>query len=512
MDRSSCPARRLLLALLVLTLLAPTPRLAAADDHALTARIDHWITAGLRANHVTPVPRADDAEFIRRVFLDLAGRIPSILEVRDFLDDDRRDKRRLWVERLLAGDRYAEHFANVWRATLLPTTPDTEEPAYAQSFEAWLRNRLRRNVGYDVLVREILTGSGRDDGSSPGAFYQANENKPTNLAANTSRLFLGVNLQCAQCHAHPFARWTRTQFWEYAAFFADVGAPEPTKAGAASLEIPGTGKTVRARFPLGKVLEVEEGVTPRVALAKWMTAADNPFFARAAVNRVWAYFFGLGLIEPLDETGPANPPSHPELLDELARAFASHHYDLKYLVRAIVASQAYQRTSAVAKGKEADVRLLGYMPLRALSAEQLFDTLAAATEYREPTSVTRRGDGEPLSARAVFRAQFRRAGKRTEPTTTVLQALFLMNGKFMAAATSLEGNRTLATIAEASATSTARQVDTLFLVALSRRPRPKEAARLIRYVERGGPSGDRKKALADVFWALLNSSEFSINH
>jgi hypothetical protein len=244
-----------------------------------------------------------------------------------------------------------------------------------------------------------------------------------------------------------------------------------------------------------------------------MTAANNPFFARAAVNRVWSYFFGVGLVEPVDDLSSGNPPSHPELLDELARQFAAHRYDLTFLIRAIVASRAYQLTSTVADGKPGDVRQFARMPLRGLSAEQLFDSIAEAVEYREPEPFPRRTfPGVPPTPRALFLAKFRGAGKRTEPTTTILQALFLMNGKFMAEATSPQGNRTLATVAESAATNTARRVETLFLVVLSRKPRPEEAARMIRYVERGGATGDRKKALADVFWALLNSTEFCLNH
>jgi hypothetical protein len=186
-----------------------------AEDgaRALAGRIDHWVGAKWAANKVRPVPRADDAEFIRRVYLDLAGRIPSILEVRDFLDDDRPDKRQIWVDKLLAAETYGRHFANVWRAAWLSDAPDERADALAPGFEAWLRERLGANAGYDAMAREVLTSTPQA-GSGPYAFAQANEQKAENLAGSTARLFLGVNLGCAQCHAHPFARWSRNQFWE----------------------------------------------------------------------------------------------------------------------------------------------------------------------------------------------------------------------------------------------------------------------------------------------------------
>jgi hypothetical protein len=230
-----------------------------------------------------------------------------------------------------------------------------------------------------------------------------------------------------------------------------------------------------------------------------MTAADNPFFARAIANRMWTYFFGIGLVEE----GAEEPhPAHKELLDELARELVAHKYDLKFLIRAIVASQAYQRTSAVSHPTQ-DAARFARMPLRGLSPEQLFDSLAEATEYRDT--------GNFRAARGQFLSRFAAQEKQVEHQTSILQALYLMNNEFIAARTSLENNRTLANLAE-QRTSTARKVESLYLVVLSRKPAPEESARFVRYVEKGGPSGNPKKALADVFWVLLNSPEFVLNH
>lgn len=518
--------------LLVLSLgafiLALTPAANAADKDvkALAATIDARIAAAWDKD-VKPATRADDAEFFRRVHLDLAGRIPSVTEVRDFLDDDRPDKRRLWVDRILQADAsdssyrhaYVNHFANVWRAWLLAQT--NQQVQFQQpALETWLRNRLKANVGYDRLVRELLTQptAGNQGGAtegSAGVFFQANQNKPENLAGSTARLFLGVKLECAQCHNHPFAKWTRTQFWQFAGFFTDV-TPQGRQGQAGKrgeIKVPGQDKVVRAAFLDGKEPRWKDESSTRPTLVEWMTAADNPYFARALANRLWTYFFGAGLDNLAEGANEDSPASHKELLDELARQFVSHGYDLKFLIRAIVASQAYQRTSAVSHPSQKTPRLFERMPLRGLSPEQLFDSLAEATEYGDSGGANPRGffPGGQRSARGQFLAKFVAQEHKTDYQTSILQALYLMNNEFIADRISPQKNRTLATLAEQH-TSTARKIESLYLVALSRKPLPAESARLVKYVEKGGPEGDPKKALADVFWVLLNSPEFLLNH
>jgi hypothetical protein len=506
--------------LLTLTLgalfLARAAQAADKDVQALAARIDAQIAAAW-GKDVKPAPRADDAEFFRRIHLDLAGRIPSVTEIRDFLDDDRPDKRRLWVERILQSDAddpsyrsaYVDHFSNVWRDWLLAQTGQQgqlQQPELA----AWLRKRLGDNVGYDEMVRELLSqpldGNGRrgPDGSDGSAlvFYQANELKPENLAGSTARLFLGVKLECAQCHNHPFDKWTTNQFWQLAGFFTDV-TPQgrqgpPDQRG--QIKIPNKDKVVRARFLDGKEPQWKGKTGTRPTLAEWMTAADNPYFAPALVNRLWAYFFGVGLAEPPEGTADDTPASHKELCDELAREFIAHQYDLRFLIRAITASQAYQRTSAVSHPSQKNPRLFARMPLRGLSPEQLFDSLAQATEYQDA----------PQGPRGQFLSQFGAQQQKTDYQTSILQALYLMNDDFIADRTSAEKNRTLATLAE-QRTSTARKIESLFLVVLSRKPQQSESQRFVKYVE-ASRAGGAKKALADVFWVLLNSPEFILNH
>ena len=205
-----------------------------------------------------------------------------------------------------------------------------------------------------------------------------------------------MKLECAQCHNHPFDKWTRNQFWQFASFFTDVTPPgrpgQPRRRG--EIKIPGQDKMVQARFLDGKEPQWKDKTGTRPTLAEWMTAADNPYFARAIVNRTWAYFFGVGLADPADGTSEDSPASHKELRDDLARQLVAHHYDLKFLIRAIIASQAYQRTSALSHPSQKASRLFVRMPLRGLSPEQLFDSLAVATEY---------GDSDTAASQGFFR-------------------------------------------------------------------------------------------------------------
>ena len=293
-----------------------TPRPA----ESLSARIDQLLGQYWNKKHVEPAPRADDAEFLRRISLDLAGRIPRVAEVRDFLADSAPDKRQRLIEQLLDDPLYVNHFTNVWRAILLSQASAPNLRPLTPYLEAWLKPKVRNNVPYNVMVRELitmplgdrLTSSSMPSGApTPLAFYQANELKPEVLASAASRIFLGVNLECAQCHNHPFADWKQDQFWQFAGFFAGVQRLRPDNTMAAApeqierreLTIPGTDRVVPARFLDGSSPNWSAAALPREALADWMTAPQNRYFARAAVNRLWAQFFGSGIVEPLDELG-----------------------------------------------------------------------------------------------------------------------------------------------------------------------------------------------------------------
>jgi hypothetical protein len=503
----------------------------AADPTPLSAKIDRHIEASWKANGLTPAPLADDAEFLRRAYLDLAGHIPAVSEVRDFLADQSPDKRSKLIDRLLDGPGFVQHFGTLWRREWLPQTLSNPQlQFFGAQFEPWIRDRLRNNTSYDKIVREMLTvppsgpmNTGVFDANMVGltAFLQVNELKPENVAAATSRLFLGIKLECAQCHDHPFETYSRQQFWEFASFFAGLQPVNPRlgRVPAEAIEIraltiPGLEKKVSAKFLDGKEPKFQDKVSSRVTLMDWMTAKGNPYFARNAVNRMWANFFGVGIIDPLDEPSK-NPPSHPELLDEMAKDFAASGYDVKRLIRAIVNSRAYQRSSASpAASSNSTDRTFARMQVRGLTPEQLFDSIVLATGYRGELPQPQRQFVSPNSPRGEFLAKFASTERLSEVQTSILQALTLMNGKFIGDLTSLDQGKSelLVGVISSPFFDTRQKIETLFLATVSRYPRENELQKLIAYVEKGGTSGDSNKAMTDVYWALLNSSEFAFNH
>jgi hypothetical protein len=528
---------------------AKDPAASTRDAQALAARIDKYIADGWNAAHAEPAPPADDAEFLRRAYLDLVGRIPSVTEARTFLKDNRPDKRERLVEKLLDSPRYVTHFVNVWRSLLLPEADTSFQVRFlVPTFETWLRKQFAKNASYDQMVRDLMTtpvgpdtmqglyGERTQGEATPIAFYLAKDIKPENVAAATSRLFLGVRLECAQCHNHPFAAWKREQFWGYTAFFAGLQRQAQGDFATAAREItdrrevsiPGTEKIVQAAFLDGSEPQWKYKVSSRTTLADWITSPKNPYFARATVNRTWAYFFGTGLVDPVDEmVGGDSTCSHPELLDELARELVAHQFDLKFLMRAITRSKAYQLSSVTTHESQNDPRLFAKMTVRGMTPEQLFDSVAQATGYQDgPAPDPRNQPFGNQNARAEFLTKFgRQADKPTEVQTSILQALSLMNGQLIATATSLERSETLAAVADAPFLDTPGRVEALYLATLSRRPTSKELARVVRFLdaavagEHGKPAPSRAEveqrtghALADVFWALLNSGEFILNH
>jgi hypothetical protein len=485
------------------------------DAPALAARIDELIDRRLVKDGIPPAPSADDAEFFRRLSLDLNGRIPSLTQLADFLDDTRPDKRRLWIDELLNGPDnaplYVQHFTTFWRRQLLAQTP-VQPDAVVAPLEGWLRKQVQANTPYDRLARGVLT-----DAEAEG-FFVANENKAENLASRTARLFLGVRLECAQCHDdRSGGTWKRTQFWELAAFFTGlrreqggssqvVSAPRAQKAGPARIRVGDSNIWVETRFPDGGRPDWQGDVTPRQALAGWVVRRDNPWFARAAVNRLWHYFFGVGLIDPVDGLGTAdNPPSHPELLDELARQLVAHDFDLQFLIRAITGSRTYQRSGRQTDPRQAEPRRFARAATRALTPEQLYDSLVLATGYRP-----QRAKGAAESPRAEFLAPF--DDPNSQPVdfqASIQQALMMMNGKFTQEATRSPRATTVAAVIDNKRPRPlARRIEDLYLVTLSRKPRPEETQRLLNYAA----TGDEKQALRDILWALLNSTEFVLNH
>lgn len=495
-----------------------------SDVDRVTAEIDRQIHARLEAAGIQPAGRARDAEYLRRVWLDIAGRIPPAGDVQDFIEDQNPQKREQVVEKLLSGSGYIVNFARMWRTAMLPEgDTDFQIRFLRPGFEIWVREQLTDDVPLDEMVRRLLTvpiANAARQQVTPAAFYQAKQLKPELLGATTARTFLGLRIECAQCHDHPFDEWSQRQFWSFAAFFATVQGQNPNARGleaglralfgTKTLTIPGTREQVEPTFPGGEKAEIGPGKGPRDALAAWMTARDNPWFARAAANRIWAHHFGVGIVDPVDDFSPNNPPSHPELLDFLGHELAAHDFDVRFLIRAITRSQAYQRTSALeAAASEADGGLFARMQVKGMTGEQFYDSVAQAVGVRNSFDPNSTILGSEKSA---FVQSFSDSlSSPTERQKSVLQALVMMNGIVVTRATGLENSFTLRAVSEYPLFDSAECVEALFVATLSRRPTAQESARFVKYVDSGGATGERSAALSDVFWALLNSNEFSLN-
>jgi len=514
---------------------ATTGQVVADDARNLADRIDRHLESRWQADGIVPAAPADDAEFLRRVSLHIGGRIPTVSEARRFLREASPEKRTALVTELLDSPQYLTNFSNFWRQVMMPEgNTDFQARAQLPGFEAWLRQHLSRNTHYDAIVRELLTvplDTGRPmnsplDGmgtATPLGFFQSKQVKPENLAAATSRMFLGLRIECAQCHDHPQDVWKRQQFWGYAAFFAGIERVDRNEEFVGrvkevfdrrelTIPDPEVDRVVQATFLDGASPQWRTRVSSRRELADWITSKKNPYFARATVNRLWGHFMGVGFVNPVDDFSGTNPPSHPELLDEIAADFAAHDFDLKYLIRAITQTRAYQLSSRKSDASQDQPQQFARMTVQGLSGEQLFDSLASAVGFFEPTQ-QQNAVFAPMGPRAEFLELFAPDNhSATERQTSILQALALMNGQFTTTATSLENSATLAAIVEFPWMKDADRIETLYLATLSRKPRDEELSRLTRYVASGGPSQSQKSALADVFWALLNSSEFLFNH
>lgn len=506
-----------------------------ANDEArvLAARIDEIIFGTIDKAGVKPAPLADDATFLRRAALDITGKVPVVSEARKFLQDRGPEKRAQAIDKLLEAPGYVNNFTALWVDLLVPeANQDFQKRYFILGMHQWLRKQFAANAPYDKMVRELVAlpmnarqdemyfqrfteGSGT---ASPMGFYLAKSAKAEDLAASTARLFLGQRLECAQCHDHPFGKWKREEFWSQAAFFAGMPkvrqdfffGPIQEVSDRREMTIPNTERVAQARFLDGQTPRWKFKVGARQTLADWMTAKDNPFFARAIANRMWAHFFGVGIVEPVDDMTDDNAPSHPEVLDLLAKEFAAHDFDLKFLIRAITLTRAYQ-LSSVAEGKPADPRLFARMAVKGLTAEQLFESLSVATGLRDNVPLQQRiySFGTP---RQQFMERFGDQEKRTEYHTSIPQALTMMNNQLINTATNPDQGEVLGAISASPFMTREGKIEALFLAALSRKPKPDEAKKFAAYVERGGATENEKKALADVFWALLNSTEFKFNH
>lgn len=483
---------------------------------AMVHRIDDLIARRLAAEGVQPAPQSSDAEFLRRVYLDLTGVTPRVAEVREFLADDSADKRERLIDRLLNSPAHATHLTNTWRRIMLPGGMNLEQINNVVGVQNWLRRQFVENLRYDNMVSELLVAT-EGDQTGPALYYTSLDLAPEKLAGSTARIFLGLQIECAECHDHPFDRWTQEDFWGYAAFFAQLEREEDRRGmsmlriadkSTGEVRLPNTETAVAPHYPGGDEPDPGELGTRRVKLAIWMASRDNPYLARAAVNRVWGQLLGRGLVEPVDDLGPHNPASHPELLDELADYFVDSGFNLRELYRTLTQTQTYQRTSEWTTQPAPPAELFARMPLKALSGDQLYDSLNRILN-RTPAQAA----GSPLldPQRQAFVARVESTGRSPlDYEAGVLQALTLLNGADIAEATDGQRSPLLGGV-DAPWLTGEERIEALFLATLSRPPTEEERRACLASLENRSP-GERGKQLGDVLWALLNSAEFAFNH
>lgn len=499
-------------------------------DLELAAWIDHRFAQEYQPAGLKPAAAVDDATFLRRVYLDLQGRVPTVAQVRDFVAEQGSLKRPNCVERLLTSDsqpdrfarRSSEHLARVWRRVLVPA--GSPNPGMAMQLEPWLSRQFADNVPFDQVARKLLEAAppsmaapGQpppDSAAGPDAaavaFQQAVGIAPENLTSAYARVFLGIRLNCAQCHDHPLADWKRTDFWGMAALLSRGDAQPGSLASAPTIKPATEDVTYQAKLLWAKapLKDMPADKTPRELLADWMVSPDNPNFAATAVNRVWQYLCGQGLAGSVDDLDRVSPAER-QVLDDLGRLFVAAGYDLRWLIGGICKSRVYQQ--AVAKqADEPQQDAFVHRPLKTLLPEQVFDSLEQALGL----PVARADDSPRFNGeRDQFVARMNESAPDT-PTDYkggIPQALMLMNGKLTADATSLETSRTLRAIVEAPFLKTDAKIETLYLATLTRKPRQEEALFLLQHVNGKSTDQDRKQAYAEILWGLLNSPEFVLS-
>lgn len=486
----------------------------------ITKLIDDAVQKRLDTAKVPASPLASDAEFLRRVFLDIAGVIPPVERVTAFLDSTDPDKRAKLIDELLASPEYARRMTDIWKALLLPNTAASARQKH-EPMTQWLNAAFTANKRLDVLAREILTSNGLQEENGAVTFFITHESVDE-ITDRVARVFLGVQIQCAQCHKHPFGDWTQTEYWGMAAFFTKVklvfvndakGQRSGAKEDAASkskplLMVPPSMKTVPPTYLRGEQPKLPAEAPALPALADWITSPKNPYFARAGVNRVWHHFFGRGLVNPVDDMTADNAASHPELLTGLAEEFAASGFDLKHLIRGICNSKTYQRTSKPAVGNATDKTLYSHMAVKVMTPFQLSDSLESVFSLANnektppPTDATRKVKAGERSRFATF-FMGEDDPDPTEYQAGIPQALYLMNaGHHYSIARSANE-----TVGRKKTTEAA--IETFFLATYSRPPTEREAKAMLAYVTK---ATDKRSAYHDVLWALINSTEFVSNH
>lgn len=488
--------------------------------------IDRLVTARLKQLGIPPSAVCDDATFIRRVTIDITGRLPTLEETQAFLADADPNKRDRLVDRLVDSPGYAEYFANKWSAVLRNKRRNGNDVPYTYRFHAWIRDSLAANVPYDQFVRGVLTASGDAETYPPVAWYREVATSSEQME-DTAQLFLGMRLACAKCHHHPFERWSQQDYYGFEAFFTQVGRkvsrfnPQTNipdmvylKGNVPSATNPRTQQPVKPTGLGGQPLDIPAWEDARHALVDWMAAKDNPFFAKALVNRYWKHFFGRGIVDPEDDLRVTNPPSNPELLDALAKHFVEHRFDLKDLVRTICKSSIYQLSSAPTELNERDEQNFSRFYPRRMPAEILYDAINHVAQV--PAGF----GGVPQGTTAIqlpdngFNNYFLQVFGKPEAESAcecersveanLAQSLHLLNSPDVQGRLQ-NGNGTAAKLNRDQERTVDAKITEVYLRAFSRLPTADELKVLGDHVA-GTPN--KQQAWEDVLWAVFNAKEF----
>jgi hypothetical protein len=490
--------------------------------------IDTHVAENLNKLQIIPSDLAGDEAFLRRVFLDIVGLPPTLADREKFLADTRKDKRDLVVDELLGRKEFTEMWVMKWAELMQIRTfnngPQQVSYKAALNYYQWLRERIAGNVPFNTLVKELLSAKGGTFSSPATNFFQI-EQDVLKLTENVAQVFMGTRIQCAQCHNHPFDRWTMDDYYGFASFFAQVKrkpAEDPRERvifdEGGELKNPVSKQDMVPKF-LGGPRPDLAGQSRREAVAGWLASPENPWFAKNVVNIVWAHFYGVGIVDPVDDVRVSNPPSNPELLDALAEKFVSYNYDFKKLVRDICTSRTYQLSTRTNETNIADTRNFSHAMIRRVRAEVLLDCIS------QVTATPNKFKGLPLGARAVqiadgntsnyFLTTFGRAARATvcscevkmEPNLS--QALHLLNGDTTQQRIR-QGGLVEKLLGEKK--SPAEIIAQLYLTVVSRHPTDMELEKLLAALDGPDDPAKTKETLEDVFWALLNSKEFIFNH
>lgn len=485
--------------------------------------IDTFVAAKLKKLRMAPSEICTDDVFCRRVFLDIVGLLPTPEEVTKFVEDKAPDKRAKLIDELLNRKEFVEIWVQKWAEMLqIRTQPNGISYKGMFLYYNWLVEKLSKNTPMDEMVKELLGANGGTFKNPATNFYQ-NTTENLLLTENVAQVFMGMRIQCAQCHNHPFDRWTQNDYYGFAAFFSQIGRKQGEdyretivfNSGGGEVAHPVGGRQMKPKF-LGGIEPDVAGKDRRVILAQWLASKDNPWFATSFANRVWAHFTGTGIVEPVDDFRVSNPASNPELLEELGKRFTASKYDLKGLVRDICNSRTYQRSTQRNATNELDEKNFAHANLRRIKAENLLDCISQATETKD------KFQGLPLGARAVqiadggsstyFLTTFGRATRETvcscevkmEPTLS--QALHLLNGDTVNA--KIQQGGVVKKLLETKKFPEERITD-LYLRTLSRKPSDEEMKKMLPLFT---PGTNQEQSLLDLFWSLLNSREFLFNH